>query len=252
MRLGHLTRPHYANILLLSDSGERLSTISAHRADWYVEKNLAWELPIIEGYSRVLKLKFTPKNNLGCAFSLQVKFNECVVCGSDEELTLHHVIPYCIKRYFSPQDKEHTSEWCVLCCEECHVQAEQEARLIYGDFLDNFTRTFNNHPNLIRNQIILKLYKLKLQGGNEYVQPEKLANWLKQSEVFKSLDDIPTDYHELKKSFIDMKAWRRQLKYQLTLKFIEDNGGVQGIKTLFRTAFLKMRPQFLQKGFLEI
>jgi hypothetical protein len=254
MRLGHLIRPHYANILLLSNTGEKLSTIGGKRADWYVEKNLAVELPPFEGYSRVLQLKFTPKNNLGNEFSLLVKHNQCVICGSPSELSLHHVIPYCIKRHFPSEKKEHTSEWCVLCCETCHIKAELPVRMLYKSLQDNLAQAFNNHPNVIFNHTLYRLFKLKKIGGAEYVEPEKLISWL-ASVSLNSLDQIPTDYPELEKLFLDRSESReetKRTKRTLVLEFIEQNGGIDGVKRIFRESFLAMKPQFLPKGFLEI
>lgn len=128
MAVSHRIRygPVYHNCLMLSPDGVPMCRLSADNASWYLAKNLAVKK---ETDPLVIQLIFRPKGlgHSGDDYYLSVKQNKCVVCGSDKELTRHHVIPKCYRKYFPEEMKSHSSyDVLPLCC-KCHSKYEKHA-----------------------------------------------------------------------------------------------------------------------------
>lgn len=128
---------HYSNVLLLSNNDIPLATISIKKYNWYLKKNLAYDLPAGKntGYSKILKLNFIPKNISDNKTLTSIKENKCVISGRSDNLTIHHVIPYVVKKYFPLEEKTHTNQWCVLLTEEIHRNIELKTRPSYDLYL---------------------------------------------------------------------------------------------------------------------
>lgn len=128
---------HYSNILLMTKDDLPLTTISYKKYIWYLKKNLAYEVPVTKGmsYTKILKLNFVPKAISDNKTLTSVKENKCVISGRTDELTVHHVIPYVVKKYFPLEEKEHTNQWCVLLTEEIHRNIELKTRPSYDLYL---------------------------------------------------------------------------------------------------------------------
>jgi hypothetical protein len=131
-------KDHYSNILLLSIDGSPLVTISLKKAKWYLRKGLAYKSEDVEGYTQVIQLNFQPKKVSTNKTAIASKENRCVISGETNDLTLHHVIPYCIKKYFPLEEKEHTNQWCVLLKEEIHHDIEKKTKPTYDLYLTGF------------------------------------------------------------------------------------------------------------------
>lgn len=123
MATNHLKRAHYSNAVMLTPSGEPMTTIGDDKVSWYLDRGLA-DLVDYPGYSRAIKLRFQPKGVCGEANDLVRMANQCVVCGKTETLSLHHVSPYSVKRHYPLKDKANTRHLCVLLCEEHHKAIE--------------------------------------------------------------------------------------------------------------------------------
>jgi hypothetical protein len=240
--------PHYSNILLLSRDGEPLSTISEKRYKWYLKKKLAIEVesPSIEGHTFEHAIQLTFEHNSfddDSHHHITVSHNQCVICGKNEELSLHHVIPYVIRRHFPDKDKEHSREWCVLLCIECHNIVEELTQPIYKK---NFPET-NEYKNYN-----ISLQQLKHEGKIERVKPERLEKMLAQSD-YKTIENIPPYLPENRIAFHKSLSNVMQSAIEVWAnKFIEEKGGVEGVKSYFRDMFMSLQPKSLPKGYLEI
>lgn len=53
--------------------------------------------------------------------------NRCVVCGAEENLSKHHVVPYCYRRWFPNEVGYLTSYDVMAVCLECHDRYELKA-----------------------------------------------------------------------------------------------------------------------------
>lgn len=99
------------------------------KAMWYVTRGLATE---IQADPLVVRLNFEPNGpgHSGDPFFLQTRENLCVRCGKRRQLTRHHVVPYCYRRYFPDVLKSHSSMDILPICEDCHEEYECHANLL--------------------------------------------------------------------------------------------------------------------------
>ena len=119
----------YGNYKVLDRNGELLFKCGHDKFAWYLRKGLAVLVPSEnELDSDTIQLRFQHKG-CGCksdAFLLGEKDNKCVVCGTTDKLTRHHVIPHWYRKFFPAEYKEHQSHDVVPACEPCHMKYETE------------------------------------------------------------------------------------------------------------------------------
>ena len=129
----------YGNTKVLSPSGELLFLCLPKRATWYLDRDLA---KIIEEDPMVIQLLFEPKGKgqIGDAYALGEKFNKCVVCGCEEDLTRHHIVPYTYRKHFPEHIKTHNSHDIVPICSQHHSEYEEnyaiELKYIFANRYD--------------------------------------------------------------------------------------------------------------------
>jgi len=94
--------------------------------NWYLTKGLAEK---ISDAPPTIRLLFQPAGHGDSKdpYMLADKVNQCVVCGVNEELTRHHVVPYCYRVHFPDSAKSHSSYDVLPLCVECHERYEIEA-----------------------------------------------------------------------------------------------------------------------------
>lgn len=122
------TNKIYDNCRVLLPDGRLMHFARRSLLDWYVRKDLA---ELVSDDPPTIRLKFEP-NGLGHAgheFYLTPRENKCVVCGSTEKLTRHHVVPSCYWRHIPEQFKCGSSHDVVATCKDCHFRYEHE----FGD-----------------------------------------------------------------------------------------------------------------------
>lgn len=93
------------------------------KAYWYLNKGLAEQ---VSASPFTIRLKFEPKARHGAddPFVINPKDNKCVVCGSDDDLTVHHVVPYCFIKFMPLGLCEHNIHDCLALCRDCHTTYE--------------------------------------------------------------------------------------------------------------------------------
>lgn len=109
----------YSNVRLLNHEGKHISFIDEKRARWYLNKDLA----IIKSENPLeIQLTFEPAtpSRRNDQFYLVPRQNICVVCGTSERLTRHHVIPQSFRKHFSPEFKSRSSHDVLAVCRPCH------------------------------------------------------------------------------------------------------------------------------------
>ena len=116
----------YQNCAVYSPDNELMFRCSYKRARWYLKRDLA---DLISKIPFVIQLTFQPqgKGHAGNAYYLSPKKNRCVVCGSGDQLTKHHVVPQCYRKSFSEEIKSHTSYDVFLVCANHHEEYEAHA-----------------------------------------------------------------------------------------------------------------------------
>ncbi len=124
--MGTLKTPQYENCQVMSPEGRLMFRTHNRKGIWYLDRNLAKKLsddPLI------IQLTFTPKGvgHINDPYYLQEMKNRCVVCGLEKDLTKHHIVPICYRKYFPRKLKEHTAYDVMALCEQCHFKYEIEA-----------------------------------------------------------------------------------------------------------------------------
>lgn len=148
MATNHLKRAHYDNNLLVAKDGKPLATVGDDRIEWYVSRNLATLIPWPDAhYKQVAQLNFVHAGKDDARPGDLIRMaNQCVVCGSTETLSLHHVTPYSVKRHYPLADKANTRNLCLLLCEEHHLKIEEVNRREFDDPYE----WMHNHINSIQ------------------------------------------------------------------------------------------------------
>ena len=142
------SRPHYDNALLISRDGKPLTTAAYDKLDWYLARGLGVEVNDYpdKRFTRVVQLTFQHGGNAVRPTDLELVENKCVVCGSTTDLSLHHCVPYRIKRFYPMEDRQWTRHQCVLVCADHHAAAEVEAAKVpdahrsFSRFMQQATR----------------------------------------------------------------------------------------------------------------
>jgi hypothetical protein len=127
-----LKRDNYENCMMLHPSGEPMFRCLRKTVNWYVSRNLATILPDDPRADVVAQFAFEPKGtgHAGDNFFLKVRRNECVVCGTAEQLTRHHIMPHCYIKFFPLELRRNNSYDVMTMCVEHHHEYEESAKLL--------------------------------------------------------------------------------------------------------------------------
>ncbi|KAJ2711385.1 hypothetical protein H4R19_003274 [Coemansia spiralis] len=118
------TRAVYDNCRVLDINGELLFRAGQRRLDWYLARGLARQID-----AHTIQLTFANKGSgrRNEPFYLQDMRNECVVCGSAERLTMHHVVPHQYRHHMEEAVKSRSSHDLLPLCTACHDAYEMHA-----------------------------------------------------------------------------------------------------------------------------
>jgi exonuclease 3'-5' domain-containing protein 2 len=117
----------YENFTILHPNGERMCYCDKKKINWYLKKNLAKQID-----EKTIQLLFEPKGigdlHLSKAYENN-KQNLCVVCGCEDNLTKHHIVPYQYRKHFPEAFKSHNHFDVLPVCITHHEEYEREADL---------------------------------------------------------------------------------------------------------------------------
>ena len=230
----------YDNYKIECLDGKFLSFTNKRHAEWYVKKDLATFVN-----QDTIKLNFQPKNNISRHPSYLQKFdNRCVVCGKENKLTKHHVVPKCFKRFFRHEYKIYTSHDVLAACSGCHTKYER----LYAKFLIeklfkeyNIDTSYNLHINNCF-KIVAKIRSItngRIKNQNvQRLTNELLTKLPKNKEL--------TDIAQIRMVDEILEVW--PTKSINPSKLLVDKLGEFEVGKLCRQYFLdKMNPEFLPK-----
>lgn len=114
-----LSEPLYGNCLIVAPDGQPLCRTNEKKIRWYVDRNLG---EIIVQKPLTLRLAFEPQGRKGAddPYTISDKNNECVVCGNPKNITRHHVVPKCFRKFFPSEFKDHALYDVLILCIDCH------------------------------------------------------------------------------------------------------------------------------------
>jgi len=116
----------YSNWVMLNEQGQPMTRCAEKRARWYLNRGLA---ELVKENPPTIRLLFKPNGpgNQGDAYSMAEKRNRCVVCGTEEDLTKHHIVPFMYRRFLPDEVKNRSSHDIVVICVTCHGEYEEVA-----------------------------------------------------------------------------------------------------------------------------
>jgi hypothetical protein len=241
----------YGNWVMLAPDGTELCLCNERKFKWYTSRGLAQQL----GDSKQFQLTFWPKGK-GHAESnpeyyLGEKKNVCVVCGTSENLTKHHVVPSFYRKHFPHEFKSRASHDLVLICIKDHFDYE------------------NNHAMYLTRQIAEELGVL-VEAGVVNPSPKKkkqasLAHALLTNEkipnkrvaeitalLVKLIGYIPTDDQLADIAMNHALRSRKVIDKShgfLVAKLLTEQGTIQEFMRRWRRHFVEhAQPQHLPHG----
>lgn len=113
----------FDNCILQAPDGVNLSRCGIKKANWYVNKGLG---SVVSEDPFIVRLSFEPRgrNGVDDPLLMEGKPNICVVCGTTENLTRHHIVPYSFIRHMRVEYKVDIIRDIYPLCEDCHGRYE--------------------------------------------------------------------------------------------------------------------------------
>lgn len=127
----------FDNCLIQAPDGINLSRCGLKKVRWYVENNLA---DVVCDSPITIRLRFEPSGRRGLDDPLLMdgKPNLCVVCGTTEDLTRHHIIPYCFIKHMQVEYKVDVIRDIFPLCRCCHNEYEKKSQEKRKEMADRF------------------------------------------------------------------------------------------------------------------
>lgn len=235
----------YGNYKVLGPDDNILFRCGLKKFTWYLKKNLAERID-----SHTIKINFIPKGNGHVAdpYYVQPRDNLCSVCGTEYNLSKHHVVPYCYRRYFPEIIKNHSYHDVLPLCMECHNTYEKEHSIILRKILaekyDVPVHGFSFKEGKAKSKAVKSAKALSKYSG---CIPEFRKKELRENiRLFLECEDLTdSDIVELAKT-----KWRhtinRQTHGEAVMSKVED---LQDFVITWRKHFIEtMKPQHLPRG----
>jgi hypothetical protein len=117
----------FDNCIIQAPDGVNLSRCGLKKLKWYVNQGLA---DMVADEPPTIRLRFEPSGRQGLEDPLLLdgKPNICVVCGTDDNLTRHHIIPYCFIKHMDLRYKVDVIRDIFPLCRECHDDYESKSQ----------------------------------------------------------------------------------------------------------------------------
>lgn len=243
-----LKNQFYGNYKVLNISGEHIFSCADKKIKWYLKKGLA---KIVQEDPLVIQLNFITKGNghAGDNYYLQDFKDRCVVCGTGLNLTRHHIIPYCYRKFFDYNIKNHSYHDVLLLCLTCHNIYEESASAFKNQLsieyaIDNKTfcnkllRRVNIDANTLlkygtalpierQNEI---MSSLQLYYGKEDLTQEDIdaAAKIEYMECTTDKTDAQLIVEKIDDMDIFMRRWREHFQKSTNAQFLPTNWNIEG------------------------
>ena len=237
--------PIYGNIKLYNQTGELLARISPKRANWYTEKGLAWKA--IDDNGIILNFIANGPGVYQDEYLLEPKANMCVVCGKTEDLTTHHVVPRCFKRFFPLEIKERSSYDVVCLCSDCHEKYEIEAHKLKQEIAEIYGVSYTPE-NFAGDKEYKKAigYAYALLNYREQMPIERKRDMVKFIKSFFSLEKLTLK--KLREISKKPRKTREFAEFTFGKEVVERIVSLQQFVECWRSHFLHIcQPKFLSE-----
>jgi hypothetical protein len=164
------------------------------RMDWYVSHGLA---TVVSTDPPMLRLNFKPKGlgHAGDPYFLQEFKNRCVVCGIEDGLSHHHIVPYCYRRFF-PKDSFDSGRWfydVLLLCLECHHSYERRAHELKQSISHEHGVPPWGTTNLNKDEIVIMKAAATLDRHRDKLPREKRERFERILKGYLGKDELEED-----------------------------------------------------------
>lgn len=245
----------YHNHSVLHPNGSLMFNCSEQRYQWYLRKGLA---KVVSDDPPVIQLTFTPKGpGPQHPFYTSYKKNCCVVCGSEEKLTKHHIVPVCFRRHLPDRLKKFSSHDVLPLCKKCHQTYETIANRKKDDIAEAFGINRHNPKQVVYlgNVEAFKFANALAKHGDT-IPAERKEYMLKViREEFPNIDPTPEKLKELgslrrNRRIMDGEDYyKRCTKSPLGEAVMAKIDDVDAFMREWRQHFVDtMQPQFLPTG----
>lgn len=218
---------------------------------FYLDKNLARKIS-----DDCIQLTFTP-NGPGCldAFRSQKRENHCVVCGKENCLTCHHVVPFCYRRELCKAFPNYEIDFhdCLAVCIDCHKKYEQKhAVKLYKVVESLFGVPLGGIINGTTFQEIQR-FNLNIQWAKTLLKYKDSIPLKRQEEMRQKLSNVFPDYakhslEELEELYLDKDSFDYRSHGELVIEKVVAQNTQDGFVQTWRKHFLEtMQPRFLPK-----
>lgn len=239
----------YSNWVMLDPTGLMLCRCAEKRARWYLDRNLA---EMVSDNPPTIKLSFVPggPGYNGDSYSMAEKENRCVVCGTVDDLTKHHIVPHMFRKCLPIEMKGRSSHDVVVICVSCHNEYEEVATQLKKTIADEHgvqTLMFKDEmPQHVRDHrtIVSLCHALYQQSDNIPVT--------RQNEIVEKLTlllgHVPT--HDEVEQYAYDKRWLSEKRDpgKIIMDVIIAKGLVDEFVKRWRQHFLDIaKPQFMPK-----
>lgn len=116
----------FDNCIIQAPDGVNLSRCGMKKLRWYINQQLA---DMVCDDPPTIRLRFEPSGRRGLEDPLLLdgKPNVCVVCGTTDDLTRHHIIPYCFIKHMDIEYKVDVIRDIFPLCRTCHNDYESKS-----------------------------------------------------------------------------------------------------------------------------
>lgn len=234
----------YGNYHMQSPKGEEMFHTNAGRVLWYLSRDL---VDIVGFDPPTLRFKYETNGpgHIDDPYYLTEKINQCVVCGCNNHLTRHHVIPRTFRILFPNSVKDHSYHDILLLCMPCHRKYEEEASYLKLKLMEEMGYS-SKAIYFGEVEYMIKLSKTLLRYQDEIPEPKRTEMYDKIRAYLKKQDIFDEDLEGLSYK----SAWHIPEDYQTPSEFIVANiANLQEFSERWRQHFLdSMQPKFLPEN----
>lgn len=247
----------YNSAAVFHSNGQFMFYCDLRRANWYLKKNLA--IVRTETPERLeIILQFEPKGmGPGDEFSSHAIINHCVVCASVNDLTKHHIVPSCYRKFFPKEYKARINHDVVIVCENHHHVYEDFANILKEQLAEKYhiptlqqcseLQGHSSNPLLKKYNVVKSLIKTYFDHKkNGHVSPN-LVEKMKIIGIDVEKDDLMKILEETEKQFRIIADLSVNIDHgQLMVSKIDD---IDKFVKTWRQHFVEtMKPQYMPQG----
>jgi hypothetical protein len=189
-----LKRTIYGNWNVQNTDGEVMFRCDECKANWYLNRKLA-----VFVAPTTIRLTFQTKGpgHIGDEFWLQDMYNRCVVCGSEDKLSRHHVVPKQYRQFFPSYLKSHCAYDVLILCITCHKEYEHQA-----DIFKQLLAIEYNSPVFGKGRVVdslmleAKRAALTLQKYRQRLPPKRITELMASLKKYYGRDVLEEDVKE--------------------------------------------------------